>query len=63
MSGHFEHSHYSEYSQDLANLLDRVQLVHERREVVGKNGEDIHHVHPVLQKLTFTWSSGQSVII
>ena len=52
MSGHFEHSHYSENSQNLADLLDRVQLVHERREVVGKNGEEVNDVHEALDELT-----------
>ena len=51
MSRHFEHPHYPENPQDLADLLDGVQLIHERREVVGKNGKEVNDVHEALDEL------------
>ena len=35
----------------MANLLDGVQLVHKRCEVVWKNGKEINDVHEALDKL------------
>ena len=51
MASHLEYSHYSQDSEDLANSLDRLELVKERREVVGEDGKKVNDVHETLDEL------------
>ena len=51
MSGHLEDSHDPEYSQDLTNLLDRLELVDQGGQVVGQDGQQVDDVHEALNEL------------
>ena len=51
MSGHLEDSHDPEYSQDLTNLLHGLQLVDQRGEVVGQDGQQVDDVHEAFDEL------------
>ena len=51
MSGHLEDSHDPEYSQDLTNLLDRLELVDQGGQVVGQDGQQVDDVHEALDEL------------
>ena len=51
MSGHLEDPHDPEDPQHLANLLHRVQLIHKRRDEVGKDGQQVDNVHEALDEL------------